>query len=297
MRLAKLMTATLAAAILSSGTAAIRPAAAATCLDGLGALDQRMEQDGFWLSGYRANPGWTGVSTPPGTQPNMGMRAAPMADAAPVPGAAGARPDAGPDAAASPFAGVDWQTAPAQALRVLFASAQILGQSRREDACRAVLAAAEQDYEGYIAQLRQAGVEPADIRNWRQKQLVIARPAAEAGGLALESVEGTELRNPQDERLGTVVDVVLAPGGEPAFVVVGRGGFLGLGRDHVAVPWQALRVTPGFDMFVLDATRRQMEAAPRVNRAALGSPEAQARLTQELRGFWAGPSTAAGAPR
>jgi hypothetical protein len=186
---------------------------------------------------------------------------------------------------------VDWQSAPAQALRMLFAAAQILGPSGREEPCRAVLAAAGQDYDGYVAQLRRAGVEPAEIRNWRQKQLAIARPVAEAGGLAADAIEDTELCSPQDERLGQIADLVIAPGGgEPAFAVMRRGGFLGLGRDHVAVPWTALRVAPGMDVFVLDATRRQMEAAPRVDRATLGTPEAHARLAEELRAFWAGRS-------
>jgi hypothetical protein len=275
--------AVVAAAMLAGPGAA--GAAPATCLDGLNALDRRMEADGFWLSGYRASLGWTGVATPPGTEPNMGMRA---------PGLAA--PDAGPEG--SPFAGVDWQTAPAQALRMLFAAAQILGQSGREEPCRAVLAAAEADYDGYVAQLRRTGVGPAEILNWRQKQLALARPVAEARGLAADAIEGTELRNPQDERLGQIVDLVIAPeGGEPAFAVVRRGGFLGLGRDHVAVPWGALRVTPGADTFVLDATRRQMDAAPRVDRAALGGAEAHARLAEEVRSFWAGGTAQTGGTR
>jgi hypothetical protein len=287
------------AAMLLAGPSGARSASAASCLDGLGALDRRMEQDGFWLSGYRASLGWTGVATPPGTEPNMGMRApglvAPGGAAA---GIAPARPNPGADPGASPFAGMDWQTAPAQALRMLFAAAQVLGQSGQEEPCRAVLAAAEQGYEGYVVQLRRAGVEPAEIRSWRQKQLAIARPVSEAGSLAAEAIEGTELRNMQDEHLGQIADLVIAPGsGEPAFAVVRRGGFLGLGREHVAVPWQALRVTPGMDAFVLDATRRQMEAAPRVDRAALAAREVHARLAEEARAFWAGQSVQTGGTR
>jgi hypothetical protein len=302
------MAAGLAVAMLLAGPSAGQTVSATSCLDGLGVLDHRMDQDGFWLSGYCASLGWTGVPTPPGTEPNMGMRAPGLAapgGVAPGGVAAGIAPvrsdRAGGSAAnspISPFAGVDWQTAPAQALRMLFAAGQILGQSGREEACRAVLAAAEQDYDGYVGQLRRAGVEPADIRNWRQKQLAIARPMTEAGGLAAEAVEGTELRNMQDEHLGQIADLVLAMGsGEPAFAVVRRGGFLGFGRDHVAVPWEALRATPGMDVFVLDATRRQMDTAPRVDRAALGTPEAHARLADEVRAFWAGHSAPTGGTR
>ena len=46
-----------------------------SCLEGLGALDRRMEQDGFWLSGHLSGRGQAGVATPPGMEPDLGMRA------------------------------------------------------------------------------------------------------------------------------------------------------------------------------------------------------------------------------
>jgi hypothetical protein len=282
------------AAAVAAGTvlagAAVAQPAGGRCLDDLGALDRRMDGDGFWLSGYRASLGWTGVATPAGTQPNLGLRAPGLAGPELSPGRDGA---GAPHDGTSPFAGVNWQAAPAQALRTLFGAAQVLGQSGREEACRAVLTAAEADYEGYVAQLRQAGSTPA----WRQKQIALARPVAEAGGLPTEAIEGTELRSPADERLGQVADIVLDSGsGEPVFVVIARGGFLGIGREHVAVPWRALRVTPGMDTFVLDATPRQMAAAPRLDRGALGAPEG-VRLAEEIRGYWAGQPAATGGTR
>ncbi len=300
-----LAAATLVAASLVTKPGGAQPAqdaAAGSCLDALGALDRRMEGDGFWLSGYRASHGWTGVATPPGTEPNLGVRAPGLVagGGAAAAGIAPLRPGGEADAdTTSPFARVDWRTAPAQALRTLFAAAQILGQAGREETCRAVLAEAEQGYEGYVAQLRQAGVEPAQIRNWRQKQLALARPLAEGGqGLALESIEGSDLRNPRDEHLGQVADVLVDPrSGEPAWVVIGRGGFLGIGRDHVVVPWQALRITPGFDTFVIDATRRQLDAAPRVDRAALASADGYARQEAAFRRFWDSAATQTGGGR
>lgn len=294
------MAAGLALVTLLAGPAAAQGAPSASCLDSLGALDRRMDQDGFWLSGYRASLGWSGVATPPGTEPNMGVRAPGLVapGGAVAAGAAPTRPPAGTDArtdgGVSPFAAVDWDGAPAQALRMLFAAAQILGQTGREEPCRAVLAAAEQDYEGYIERLRQAGVRPADISSWREKQLAIARPVAEAGPLPSEVIEGTDLRNPRDEYLGRVADLVIGPGGEPALAVVRRGGFLGVGGGHVAVPWQALRVTPGLDAFVLDATRAQMDAAPRLDRNLSRTPEAHGRLAEDVRAFWSGQSAATG---
>jgi hypothetical protein len=282
------MAAAVAAVMMLGGPAA---AQGLSCLDGLGALDRRMEQDGFWLSGYRASLGWTGVATPPGTEPNMGLRAPGLLapGGAAVAGITPARPDPGADPGASPFAGVDWQTAPAQALRMLFAAGQILGQSGREEPCRAVLAAAEQDYEGYVAQLRRAGVEPAEIRTWRQKQLAIARPVAEAGALPAEAIEGTELRNPQDEFLGQVADLLIGPGGEPVLAVVRRGGFLGSGATMYACPGRRCASrqawTPSCWMRHRD---NGCGATPGPRRAR--SAGRASRLPRQVRAFWAGES-------
>ncbi|MCB4821321.1 PRC-barrel domain-containing protein [Roseicella aerolata] len=271
--------------------------AGTACQEALAALDRRMDAEGFWVSGYRASFGWSGVSAPPGTEPNLGARAPGLvaAGGAPVAGVAPARP-AGreAEATANPFAGADWRAAPAQAVRTLFAAAQILAQNGKEEACQAVLAEAQDSYDAFVAQLREAGVDPAGITSWRQKQLALAVPVMrQAGGLPLDSITGAELRSPQDERLGRIADLVADPrGGAPAYVVVGRGGFLGLGRDHVAVPWHRLRVTPGLDTFVLDMSRRELDAAPRVDRAAFATAEGHAARAEELRRFWGDPPPA-----
>jgi sporulation protein YlmC with PRC-barrel domain len=270
-------------------TAPAPGAVQAGCLEGLTALDQRMEEDGFWLAGFRASHGWTGVSAPPGTQPNLGGRAPALVGSMPAAGATTAGDQAGGgEAVRGPFAGMNWSTAPAQALRTLFGAAQILAQAGREEPCRVVLAEAERGYDGFVAQLRAAGVQPAEIRSWRQKQLLLARPVAQSGqALPADAIEGTDVRSPRDEYLGQIADVVIDPAsGETAWAVISRGGFLGLRRDHVAVPWQALRVTPGLDTFVLDATRRQIDGAPRVDRASLATPEGYARQAGDVRQYW-----------
>jgi hypothetical protein len=61
-----------------------------------------------------------------------------------------------------------------------------------------------------------------------------------AGATRLAGVIGTEVIGSDIRRLGTIDDVVLDRSGTVAAVVIGTGGFLGLGEKKVAVPYAAL---------------------------------------------------------
>jgi hypothetical protein len=65
--------------------------------------------------------------------------------------------------------------------------------------------------------------------------------------------------------LGNINDLVLNQGGDVAAVVIGVGGFLGLGEKQVAVAYSALQWTVAADnteRFVLETTVDQLTAAP-----------------------------------
>jgi sporulation protein YlmC with PRC-barrel domain len=64
---------------------------------------------------------------------------------------------------------------------------------------------------------------------------------------------GTEVRNPQGEKVGTVKDLVLDdPGtGRISHLVVGIGGVLGMGDKLFAVPYGEVRTQPGQNYLVL----------------------------------------------
>jgi sporulation protein YlmC with PRC-barrel domain len=61
-----------------------------------------------------------------------------------------------------------------------------------------------------------------------------------AGATRLSGVIGTDVIGSDIRRLGTVDDVVLDRSGAIAAVVIGTGGFLGIGEKKVAVPYAAL---------------------------------------------------------
>ena len=81
-------------------------------------------------------------------------------------------------------------------------------------------------------------------------------------------VIGADLRNTEDQKLGEIMDIVIDPRTERiAYVLVYRGGFLGLGRELVAVRWRHLRATEDHEIYVLNTSKTAFMEAPRTDRA------------------------------
>ena len=136
--------------------------------------------------------------------------------------------------------------------------------------------------------LQRSGVEPGEVLHWRQESLLATQPVAEfdLAGLNIDHITGTELRNPRDEHLGTVDNVLVAPDGTILYLIVSRGGFLGLGEEHIAIPWNGLQATPGMNMFVLDVDETVIEQAPRVDPDRFVLPEVFEQRQQEIDQYW-----------
>ncbi len=75
---------------------------------------------------------------------------------------------------------------------------------------------------------------------------------------------GTAVRGPADENLGDINDLLIDRSGNVAAVVIGVGGFLGIGEKDVAVPFQSVEVTraDGKDRLVLRKTKDELKNAP-----------------------------------
>jgi hypothetical protein len=74
--------------------------------------------------------------------------------------------------------------------------------------------------------------------------------------------------------------------GEIAYAIIGRGGFLGMGQEQVAMPWQRMRATPNLDTFVLNMCEEQFESAPTVNANAFATDEGYTTQRGEIDRFW-----------
>lgn len=77
------------------------------------------------------------------------------------------------------------------------------------------------------------------------------------------SLVGMRVQNAQDEMLGEVEDLVVdLSDGRIAYVVLGVGGFLGVGERLIAVPPAAFRPGSEPGVLLLNADKRKIEEAP-----------------------------------
>jgi len=78
-----------------------------------------------------------------------------------------------------------------------------------------------------------------------------------------EKLIGTEVRNPEDERIGKVDNLLLdMKAGRVAEVILASGGFLGMGDQYSAVPPQAFKPGTNADTMILDTTKEALANAP-----------------------------------
>jgi sporulation protein YlmC with PRC-barrel domain len=68
----------------------------------------------------------------------------------------------------------------------------------------------------------------------------------------------------QENEIGEVKDILVGADGRIAAVIVGVGGFLGVGEKDVAVPFNALKVAEKNDdrYLVMNTTKEALEKAP-----------------------------------
>jgi hypothetical protein len=88
-----------------------------------------------------------------------------------------------------------------------------------------------------------------------------AQPAAPAT-VAASHLIGLTLRNAANESIGSIDDVLVDADGRVRQVVVGVGGFLGMGERKVAIAWDQLRFDRTRDVAIVSFTKEQVRAMP-----------------------------------
>jgi hypothetical protein len=72
--------------------------------------------------------------------------------------------------------------------------------------------------------------------------------------------------NAQNEEVGKIEDLLLDRKGCVAFVILGRGGLVGIGESFIPVPWAKLNLRKAQDgntmLMTIHATKEQLEKAP-----------------------------------
>lgn len=84
------------------------------------------------------------------------------------------------------------------------------------------------------------------------------------GDMRASRLIGMTVYNDANENIGDINEIVLRPDGKVAAVVIGVGGFLGLGERDVAVPFEQIKMTADGDNTRLTSTlsRDSLSTAP-----------------------------------
>lgn len=81
--------------------------------------------------------------------------------------------------------------------------------------------------------------------------------------IASDRVEGTPVRRPNGEKIGTVQRLMIDKlSGNVAYAVLSFGGFLGMGRKHLPVPWARLKYDLDQEAYQVDLTDEELSRAP-----------------------------------
>ncbi len=177
-------------------------------------------------------------------------------------------------------------------LRQLYDAARVFADNNNPQACQQVLSQAQQLYDHQRREQTTASggsnapQSQTPDTDSRAYQVQHAQPLSEhAGMFRTDSLDGMDVRNPQDQHLGYVSDTIVNPdNGQIQYVLISHGGFLGIGSDWIPVRWQNLRITPDGETFVLNISENDLGNAPKVDREALQSAEAPWRSGVDQ--FW-----------
>ena len=125
-----------------------------------------------------------------------------------------------------------------------------------------MLATTRDIYKGYVADMHSGKMTMADVQGWRQLQIAAAQPVTSTNtSFRSDELVGTEVRNPQNEALGSIEDLVMSPqNGKIAYLVIARGGIFGIDEKYVPVPWDDFKITPNVKLLVLDTTKSVLDA-------------------------------------
>jgi hypothetical protein len=82
-----------------------------------------------------------------------------------------------------------------------------------------------------------------------------------------DRVEGTTVYDPQGNNLGSIKRIMIDKiSGQVAYAMMSFGGFLGMGTEEHAIPWNKLTYDTSLEGFRTDITEHQLRGAPAYSR-------------------------------
>ncbi len=109
---------------------------------------------------------------------------------------------------------------------------------------------------------------------------------SQAGDLyRVKNFIGQPVMNEQNEKIGDINDILFDQNGQISVVVLGVGGFLGVGEKHVALPYEALKyeTRDGARVLKMALNKADLQAAP----AFVPTEKTQLEMVREKAGEYA----------
>ena len=83
--------------------------------------------------------------------------------------------------------------------------------------------------------------------------------------ISADKVEGTTVYNPAGDKVGSVSNIMIDKiSGRVAYAVLAAGGILGMGKEAIALPWNALTYDTSKGGYVVDVDHAKLEEAPQM---------------------------------
>jgi sporulation protein YlmC with PRC-barrel domain len=117
-----------------------------------------------------------------------------------------------------------------------------------------------------VPALAQDTIAPSPSAVPSRSEATMEKPAAAyKGQLSVNDLINKSVKNGANESVGDINDIRIDADGNIAAVIVGVGGFLGLGEKNVALPYDQLsfmRDSDGALVVTADVTKESLQAAP-----------------------------------
>lgn len=162
-------------------------------------------------------------------------------------------------------------------LRTLRDAGLLLKEYDKQQACQQVVTAIQDiaRTSGPQATAQQQGQQQQAQQQMSEEQrtqqrMQQAQPAPEAARrIGVDRMLGGDIVGANGDVMGEVSDIVLSAEGKPQYVVATFGGFLGVGEDRIAIPFDMLRIRMPQEQdevvtFYVPMSEQQLTNAPRI---------------------------------
>jgi sporulation protein YlmC with PRC-barrel domain len=98
-----------------------------------------------------------------------------------------------------------------------------------------------------------------------QNEMAPVKTAAYTGEMSVNDLINKSVKNANNETVGDINDIRVGSNGKIAAVIIGVGGFLGLGEKDVALPYDQLSFTRDGDgglVVTANVTKDSLQSAP-----------------------------------